>query len=69
MQIAGPYDHWRHLHKFEELNGGTLMTDQVRFRVPLGLVGRTVAGSFVRSDVESIFAYRTQIIGELFGNP
>lgn len=67
-QITGPYDHWWHLHTFEELNGGTLMTDRVRFRVPLGLVGRAVAGGFVRNDVKRIFAYRTKVIGELFSS-
>ena len=68
IQLKGPYDHWWHLHTFEPLAGGTLMTDLVKFRVPLGFLGRLFAGPFVRRDVEEVFSYRTKVIRDLFGS-
>lgn len=65
-QLKGPYVSWHHTHQFEEIPGGTLMTDVVRYKVPVGLVGRWVAGAFVRSDVEKIFAFRRQSCHTLF---
>jgi len=42
------------------------MTDLVRYRLPFGLLGRAVHALKVRSDVEQIFDYRFERIGELF---
>ena len=33
-QLKGPYTLWHHTHTFEAKDGGTLMRDRVRFRVP-----------------------------------
>ena len=64
-QLTGPYHFWRHTHRFLSLHGGTLIEDQVLYQLPLGLLGRVVAGSYVRKDVKKIFAYRTQKIFDL----
>jgi uncharacterized protein len=61
-QLKGPYSYWRHTHKFIPVKNGTLMTDEVQYKVPLGELGRLVAGSFVESDVQKIFAYRRKVI-------
>ena len=73
-QISGPYALWHHTHRFEDLppstdlpGGGTRMTDQVRYRVGFGLIGRIVTALWVRGDVERIFQYRTQVLAERFG--
>ncbi len=66
-QIAGPYALWHHTHRFEDLpGGGTRMTDQVRYRVGWGLLGRIVTALWVRRDVQGIFAYRTQALAARF---
>lgn len=64
-QIKGPYAYWRHTHKFRSVRNGTLMVDEVRYRVPLGALGRLVAGGFVRQDVSKIFAFRRRVIANL----
>ncbi len=69
IQIKGPYSSWHHLHEFESLGGGTLMRDSVRFKLPMGLLGRVVSLPFVLKDVEQIFAYRHQIIEQEFSGP
>ncbi len=65
VQLEGPYQLWHHTHRFEPKNGGTLMTDIVRYRLPLGIVGRIVHRFKVRRDVEWIFDYRAQRIQEV----
>ena len=65
-QLKGPYTRWEHTHAFRPLNGGTLMTDEVLYRLPMGVLGNTVAGGFVRGDVTQIFEYRKKVINELF---
>jgi ligand-binding SRPBCC domain-containing protein len=72
-QIAGPYALWHHTHRFEDLppsedfpGGGTRMTDQVRYRVGWGLLGRLVTALWVRNDVAGIFEYRKQVLAERF---
>jgi uncharacterized protein len=66
-QVRGPYASWHHLHRFEERDGGTWITDDVHFALPLGLLGRVVAGRWVRRDVERIFAHRRAVIARLMG--
>ncbi|MDE3167592.1 MAG: SRPBCC family protein [Acidobacteriota bacterium] len=66
VQLRGPYQLWHHTHRFESKDGGTLMTDIVRYRLPLGILGRLVHRLKVRRDVERIFDYRAQHIPGLF---
>lgn len=63
-QVKGPYRLWVHEHSFVEKDGGTLCRDEVRYAV---LGGAIVDRLLVRRDVESIFAYRRQVLAELFG--
>lgn len=63
-QRRGPYRSWVHEHRFEERDGGTLVTDEVRYAVYGGEIFRKL---FVVRDVEKIFAYRTEKMRELFG--
>ena len=62
-QVKGPYRRWIHEHSFVEKDGGTLCRDDVRYAV---LGGALVDRLLVRRDVESIFAYRRQVLTELF---
>lgn len=54
-QRRGPYRYWRHLHTFEERDGGTLCRDLVEYAPP---GGRFVNWLIVRRDLARIFAYR-----------
>jgi len=64
-QRKGPYKSWHHTHKFDEKDGGTLMTDEVRYELPFGPLGDLVHRLIVRRDVENIFTYRNACIPEL----
>jgi ligand-binding SRPBCC domain-containing protein len=66
-QIRGPYDVWYHRHRFEALAGGTLMTDDVQYRLPLSPVGELAAGFLVARDVARIFDFRRRAIASIWG--
>lgn len=66
-QIVGPYALWHHTHLFEDLpDGGTRITDRVRYRVGWGILGRIATALLVRRDIERIFAYRKQALAKRF---
>jgi len=65
-QIRGPYKLWEHTHWFEaDGQGGTWMTDRVRYAMPFGPLGRLAHRLFVRRDIRRIFDYRRERIAEL----
>lgn len=65
-QLKGPYKKWVHLHGFHDLKDGTLMTDDIVYKVPFGFIGRLFTGALVKRDVDEIFNYRQKVIGEIF---
>lgn len=67
LQISGPYALWHHTHTFEEVRGGTLITDHVRYSLPFGWIGRLAHSLTVRRNVEEIFDYRYRRIEAMFG--
>jgi ligand-binding SRPBCC domain-containing protein len=66
-QLAGPYAKWHHTHRFVEQAGGTLMKDNVDYRVPGGFLGNLFVLPFVKRDVQNIFDYRRKMITKKFG--
>ncbi len=66
-QLVGPYSFWHHTHTFTAVDGGTLIGDHVRYVLPLGTFGRLAHKLVVRRQLETIFAYRKQIVSEMFG--
>lgn len=67
IQEKGPYALWRHTHRFEKLGPGTLMTDEVTYRLPFGYFGWLGGSAFVGGDLERLFAYRREVIDRLYG--
>ena len=66
-QMNGPYRLWHHIHTFESIDGGTLISDRVRYALPFGLLGQAVHALTVRAGVNAIFDYRSAKVCELFG--
>jgi ligand-binding SRPBCC domain-containing protein len=64
-QRRGPYRQWIHTHTFAPVAAGTKMTDTVDYVAPFAFL----TGGFVRRDIETIFAYRTTVLTEIFGVP
>ena len=63
VQILGPYRYWHHRHRFTEVDGGTLVVDEVDYAPPGGLL---VDRMFIRRDLKRIFGFRIRRLVELF---
>jgi ligand-binding SRPBCC domain-containing protein len=68
-QLRGPYALWQHTHTFAAHEGGVLVTDRVRYALPLGLLGRAAHALAVRSALAAIFDFRFQSIRDLLCRP
>ncbi len=65
LQLKGPYSLWHHTHAFREVEGGTEMTDEVRFVMPFWILGDILHALIVRRQLEEIFDYRARVIADL----
>ena len=65
-QRVGPYSLWIHRHSLLEVEGGTLMTDDIRYALPFGPLGKFSHFLFVRRNLESIFRFRRQALEKIF---
>lgn len=60
-QLSGPYRTWVHRHRFTETARGTIIDDEVRYRLPFGVLGE-VAHPLVRRQLARIFAHRQRVV-------
>ena len=68
VQIKGPYRFWQHTHTFRETEEGTEITDEVRYIIPFGALGRLINGLRIEKDLKIIFDYRKKVIEEYFAD-
>ena len=62
VQLRGPYRRWEHTHRFEAVEGGTLVHDQVEYDVPGGPAGDALNRFVIRNELRWIFLYRSWAI-------
>ena len=65
-QRVGPYKLWLHTHRLEDVEGGTRMTDEIRYQIPFGFFGKFAHFLFVRRTLKRIFDYRRKKLDEIF---
>lgn len=68
VQLKGPYRVWEHRHEFTETKRGVLVLDEVKYRLPLGWIGRLAHRLVVRKRIAEIFEYRRQKLQKIFGH-
>jgi ligand-binding SRPBCC domain-containing protein len=66
VQLKGPYSFWHHTHTFTPTEDGTIITDEVRYVMPFGVLGRLAQKLIVRHQLERIFTFRQEQILALF---
>jgi len=66
-QARGPYQLWHHIHRFHEDRGGTLVSDQVTYVLPLGPLGRLAHAVLVKHQLLTIFRYRQRALAAMLG--
>lgn len=66
LQLKGPYSYWHHTHTFTETNDGTFIDDEVRYAMPLGVLGLAAHALFVKRRLATIFAQRSDVIKAMF---
>lgn len=67
VQLKGPYKIWEHRHSFTEVNGNTVMTDEVKYLSPGLFLEPLIDKFFVRKKIEEIFRYRQYKLEVFFG--
>ncbi|MDP3468201.1 MAG: SRPBCC family protein [Daejeonella sp.] len=66
-QLKGPYKIWEHTHIFIQKENGILMKDEIKYQIPLGILGQLAHAIFVRKRVEDIFRFRKKALEKIFG--
>ena len=64
-QLQGPYTKWVHTHRFWPEDQGTVIFDEVLYRLPFGSLGVLAHRLLVRRQLTEIFAFRQRVIPEL----
>jgi uncharacterized protein YbjT (DUF2867 family)/ligand-binding SRPBCC domain-containing protein len=62
LQVRGPYRSWEHTHTFEAVAGGTIVHDDIAYRVSFGPLGELANRLVVRSALAAIFRHRADTI-------
>lgn len=67
-QIKGPFAVWRHTHSFEpDGPAACYLEDRVEYALPMGALGKILAGRFVRRKLDRLFSYRHEVTARATG--
>ena len=67
-QLNGPYSFWHHTHRFEAKGSGTVISDEVRYLLPFGPLGKLVHAVTVRRQLQGVFSHRRGVIADYFNS-
>ena len=65
-QRVGPYKMWHHQHFLHKTDKGTLMSDIVSYKPPMGILGSLANTLVISKKLNEIFEYRTKAVTDLF---
>ena len=65
-QLFGPYAFWQHQHHFRAVDGGTEISDTIRYRLKGGIFSKPIEKLFVARQLTYIFNYRAKVLAEIF---
>lgn len=65
-QTVGPYAYWQHRHEFKQVEGGTLIEDEVKYALPGGPFAPLINRFLVKKDLDRIFNFRRKAVEGIF---
>lgn len=60
-QVSGPFSLWKHRHLFEDTQKGSVIRDQVEYRLPLAPLSDVAPKCLVEDKIRAMFAYRRAV--------
>ena len=66
-QRCGPYQIWHHEHRFDPNDEGVLVSDNVSYKIPLGVFGHLAQSLFIKKQLKNIFEHRMNVLAKKFG--
>ena len=67
VQVSGPFAFWKHTHTFDpDGPSACFLEDRVEYALPMGILGRWIAGAYVRRRIAELFAYRHEVTARQF---
>lgn len=67
-QSEGPFRFWHHEHRFEAVEGGTMVYDLLHYRLPLEPLSKLFHRSIVKKKLDQIFSQRIIRSEQVFGS-
>jgi ligand-binding SRPBCC domain-containing protein len=62
VQVSGPFAYWKHTHSFEpDGSDACFLEDRVEYALPFGVLGRRIAGRYVRRKLDKLFEFRHEV--------
>lgn len=63
VQVRGPFAQWEHTHRFTPDGTDSFwMEDRIDYALPLGVLGRIVAGQAIAAKLARVFRYRHEVL-------
>ncbi|MEL1252532.1 SRPBCC family protein [Flavobacterium sp. DGU38] len=64
----GKFKSFKHEHFFKEINGVTIMTDQLQYETPFGIIGKLFDALFLKNHLTRFLLMRNEILKKISEN-
>jgi ligand-binding SRPBCC domain-containing protein len=61
-QRRGPFKYFRHCHRLREERNGTVVSDNVEYELPLGVLGDVANSLMIEGQIRSLFRHRQKML-------
>ena len=65
VMTKGPFQSWKHIHKFEEIGNSSKLTDIIKYEMPFGFAGKLFHKLFFKKMMNELFEYRHNLTKKL----
>jgi ligand-binding SRPBCC domain-containing protein len=61
-QCRGPFKYFRHCHRIRAERDGTVVSDQVEYELPFGVLGEVANSVMMKRQIKSLFRHRQKML-------